>query len=312
MGFKNSELVVMFGAFICIMLIFSARHPVTKRKIKEIWHGRVFLESEPLLKSELKYNVSDNKEQNCGNIKKSTKHSPECNHTFIKTLPLLITGTPRSGTVSSTAFLKPLKFATDSQYPKAHGMISWVHIMYSPNSNYAGPIKSLNGMGFKKVLHQRRNVLKSLSSIIYTEPLGYDGGPLNVKNTLKRGWSKENYLRFLSEHIPLKLSASKKYKGLQFWVEWQLFIKSIADGYYRVEDLMSPNIDISGPIINYIYKMSGEMPPDKSFIKKMITNVNRNKNHRKRSHTFTWEEIFDIDELYAGIAYNLSKEYGYE
>lgn len=26
----------------------------------------------------------------------------------------------------------------------------------------------------------------------------------------------------------------------------------------------------------------------------------------------TWDEVFDIDEYYASVAYNLSKEYGYE
>lgn len=46
MPFKFSELTVMFAAFICILLIFSARHPNGKRKIKEIWHGRIFWEGE--------------------------------------------------------------------------------------------------------------------------------------------------------------------------------------------------------------------------------------------------------------------------
>jgi len=265
------------------------------------------LASEPSHKSEER-----EKTLNCINIKKSTKNSPVCNHIFNKTAPLLITGTPRSGTVSSTVYLKPLQFGNDCQRPKKHGMVSWIHIVYSPESDYVGPTKSLNGLGFKYVLHQRRNVLKSLSSIIFTEPLGVDGGPTRKPIIGENTFQPANYLRFLSEHIPLNLTASRKYKGLQFWVEWQLFVKSIADGYFRVEDLMSSNISKSIPITKKIYDIVGEPPPDESALIEKIKNVNTNVNHRNRKHTLTWEEVFDIDEYYASIAYNISKEYGYE
>ena len=62
MPFNFSELTVMFAAFICIFLIFSARHPDGKRKIKEIWHGRIFWmdENVTMLHAPVVQNTSQN------------------------------------------------------------------------------------------------------------------------------------------------------------------------------------------------------------------------------------------------------------
>jgi hypothetical protein len=41
----NKNIFVLYAAFISIMLLLVARHhPPSRRKIKEIWHGRVYWE----------------------------------------------------------------------------------------------------------------------------------------------------------------------------------------------------------------------------------------------------------------------------
>ena len=43
----HKNVVVLVAAFVSIMLLIVARHhPPSRRKIKEIWHGRVFWEGE--------------------------------------------------------------------------------------------------------------------------------------------------------------------------------------------------------------------------------------------------------------------------
>ena len=241
----------------------------------------------------------------CCYILKSTKHSPECGRIFENTTPLLITATPRSGTVGTTKFLRELglPLSNDAHAPTKFGMVSWIHCVYSQNDEYYGRIK-LHGSGFNAVLHQRRHVRKSITSLVFTTPFG---------TTPKRGkWSHHLYKNFVKTHVALDTTRSIQYMGLQMWVEWQLLIRSIADWHYRVEDLMSAETAISQPIVERIFASAKLPAPSTQAIENALGKVDLRANTRKHRSTLSWEEIFEIDERYASIAYTLSKEYGYD
>ncbi|VEU43818.1 unnamed protein product [Pseudo-nitzschia multistriata] len=242
---------------------------------------------------------------NPGRLARSTKHSPERGWVFDRTLPLLITATPRSGTVGTTRFLRELglPLSDDAHPPTAFGMVSWIHCVHSPTDDYYGNVR-LRGSGFETVLHQRRHVRKSITSLAFTTPLG---------TTPRRGrWSHSLYKSFVGAHVPLDTTRSVLYMGLQMWVEWQLFVREIADWHYRVEDLMSPDRSVSGPIVDRIFSAAGLGPPSDKAVERALKEADPRANTRKHRPTLSWEELYAVDERYASIAHALSKEYGYD
>jgi len=172
------------------------------------------------------------------------------------------------------------------------------------DSSYYGRV-GLSGRGFDTVLHQRRHVRKSITSMIYTTPFG---------TTPKRGrWSHRLYKTFVGTHVPLDTAKSIEYMGLQMYVEWQLFVKAIADGHFCVEDLLLPDdVSVSVPIVERIFASAGLAAPDAQAVRAALARVDPRANTRKHRPTLTWEEIFAIDKHYAQIARDLSKEYGYD
>ena len=97
-----------------------------------------------------------------------------------KVYPLLITGTPRSGTNFIWSLLSQLQ--VDSQNKggsqpvlrlahenlKADGLVSWLHIV--PGADMLWP-KPTHNSKFHAIWHQVRDPLKSLTSMAFTEPL---------------------------------------------------------------------------------------------------------------------------------------------
>jgi hypothetical protein len=120
-------------------------------------------------------------------------YSPCCktevtHNTFV--LPLLITATPRSGTVATVNLLRALKLDVADDYDEVgqHGRVSWVHAfnefdhIQHPNNSvplpfYTRPWELLVGDRFRTVLHLVRNPLASITSIACTEPVN----PLNFE-----------------------------------------------------------------------------------------------------------------------------------
>lgn len=127
--------------------------------------------------------------EHCDNVVKKSTMASKCCNTSLPTWPLLITGTPRSGTVYINTALQTigLKVHDDWGNPFQDGMVSWIHIMYERNNDYFGPGKIPNGGKFATIYHLVRDPLKSITSIAFTEPL--------LKNP--------RYLKYLKRHIPM-------------------------------------------------------------------------------------------------------------
>eukprot|EP01084_Bolivina_argentea_P113478 202223_1 len=112
------------------------------------------------------------------------------NSSNISVLPLLITSTPRSGTLFTRNLLNRigLQLQEDWHLPFLdnlnHGMVSWVHIFFDiQNPGFA----QIGDMRFKSIWHQTRNPLNSIISLSLTEPIS-------------ECW----YFEYLNKHINLK------------------------------------------------------------------------------------------------------------
>lgn len=151
------------------------------------------------------------------------------------TWPLLITATPRSGTVymQSSLLNHGMEIQQDWNEAKRDGRVSWMYAFDDLKS--FGPAKA-HGKRFRTVLHQTKEPLSSITSMC-TEPI----------------LSREK--AFLQRHIPLPSSYEKKELYwtissrvcLEFWVKWQTFITAMRFPTYKVSEVELRDIfDISG------------------------------------------------------------------
>jgi len=119
--------------------------------------------------------------------------------------PLLITATPRSGTVFIKELLEQLgvQVVNDWHNPWKDGMVSWMHIV-NVNDNgksgsgggYFGPTNLRQSL-FWAGWHLLRDPLKALTSLAFTEPIGFDDNNSTESN------GRNNMVFFLNQHIAL-------------------------------------------------------------------------------------------------------------
>lgn len=157
---------------------------------------------------------------NCDVIRNSTLWVNGCGleGTVDRLYPMLITGTPRSGTafISKVLVELAIPFSMDFEtHPASFGAASWI-LAFSDDSPY-GPMR-LNRTRFATVVHQTRDPLKSITSISCTEPL----------------YASE-YAGFLLRHIPFD-AKSRVEAGMIFWYHWNDFIENITNTRYQIED----------------------------------------------------------------------------
>ena len=185
--------------------------------------------------------------------------------------------------------------------------------------DYYGGGAHLRSGRFKIIMHQTRDILKSITSIACTEPM--------------TGWK---YSSFIKRHVPIDLGRSKLqggkinkvHLGMQQFVGWQTFIHTLAEatGSYRfkLEDIVGSNGDtIRSEIIREIFKrMKRSLPsakvlekanaPDASFNNGMGASDDAHiANSRKHRETVTWNELFRLDKELALQAWELGKAFGY-
>jgi hypothetical protein len=267
------------------------------------------------------YCIGDSRQDTCCNrnqckiIRNSTVLSTCC-HNSISTdelkshiYPILITATPRSGTVFMSSLLNELglDIANDGQVVRKHGMVSWVHIFQDNSYDLAWVhARELHASKFKYVWHQLRDPLKCLTSIAFTEPL-----------------TDSSYQRFLQRHISLSAMDSSShgnitldeenilkqiYLSLQFYLQWHTFIFSLNIPTFRLEDLVEKkNMDI----IDEIFYTLDQTPPEHDDILRLIDEEKIKSNQRPHRKTLSWSELCEVDADLTQQFLEMSQFFGY-
>ena len=298
-------------------------------------------------------------ESHCDFVRKSTLYSGCCKNVPtpspgmighhrapLPIIPILITATPRSGTVFVCNLLKKLGIPTnnDSQSPTrvTKIMVSWVHVMkdtkYFMNAN-------VYGSKFNYLWHQTRDPLKSLTSLAFTEPL-------NGTTTMSR-----MDLRYLNRHITLtpipqvndllrmeaRTTLSEEelasrfliYRGMEYYNAWHNFILTLNIPRFSLEDL---TVHQNYTILNDIFNVLGRPAPSAQKVKALVadmrrrrlgqrlllsagsatnstvTSISKQNNHtNSRSHrsTLQWEELCQVSQQLSNDFLQLSHHLGY-
>jgi hypothetical protein len=262
--------------------------------------------------------------------------------------PILITATPRSGTVFVQRLLKRLGLdvSNDSTMPRTDGMVSWMHIFN--DDKYFGAV-NLKGSKFRAVWHQVRDPLKCLTSMAFTEPL-------DDRNSTK---NPAVYVQFLQRHIQLterqdlmtKLQQQQPntelllpqthnnqtvvdatkiqeefliYRGMEFYTQWHNFLLTLEIPRLRLEDLTeSHNLTV----LDRIFASAGKSkPPDHGVAMKLIAKGRRrhrhltekstdhkkaHTNHREHRQTLEWDELCHVSVSLTKEFLQVSRKLGY-
>ncbi|CAB9496296.1 expressed unknown protein [Seminavis robusta] len=210
--------------------------------------------------------------------------------------PILITATPRSGTVFVQRLLKKLGLSVSDDFsiPHGDGMVSWMHVVQ--DDHYFGPVSNFKKSKFQTVWHQVRDPLKSLTSMAFTEPLREDG---------KQAGSVL-YMRFLRRHIPVArkeevLSKLKQqqtaitttttttttnnnqttspyneqfliHRGMEFYIHWHRYILSLRIPLFHLEDLTEHK---NMTVLDAIFASVGKPLPDHTVATRLIDQKRR-------------------------------------
>jgi len=224
--------------------------------------------------------------------------------------PLLITATPRSGTVATARLLRKLGLdvSTDDCLGgsglHAHGFVSWKHSVVDDHYFHScqlneevvklGPEAKNKTKNFEVLVHQTKEILPSITSLIGTEPL-----------------KDAEYLSFVSRHINMTGANTTEKKGLRMWVEWQEHVRNVTSWRYKFEDLLDESKYLS--IVERIFQSANQTLPNTTVIHEKWTEWSSRK-HNSRPHRpcYTWSELIKIDATDAERAKKLAETYGYE
>jgi hypothetical protein len=241
----------------------------------------------------------------CAMMNRTTWYSACCetHHTKVK-WPLIITGTPRSGTVYAQTLFRAFNLSVSKDWerngPFEDGVVSWIHLFASKNDAYYGPLR-LHGGRFQTLIHQVRELLSSITSLTCTEPL-----------------TSRSYQTYVSKHIPFDVKKYKNNKfalGMQMWVGWHKVLSRL-DGVgayrYKIEDLSGKNGQIAQmAVISAVYTLINRSDvPTKEHVAHTISKLNHT-NSRRHRKTVSWNDLFNADASLALEAWQLGKTFGY-
>jgi hypothetical protein len=129
---------------------------------------------------------------------------------------LLITGCARSGTTFISDVLVAAGLDMPHEFMGKKGSVSW--LMCIDDRNLPWRRHSRYGYQFTTILHQVRDPLKTIASIVYTE--------------------REEAFDFYSKHVSqIQPDDSKLEKAVKYWIFWNKKAESIASWRYKIEDL---------------------------------------------------------------------------
>jgi hypothetical protein len=241
--------------------------------------------------------------------------------------PLLVSGMPRSGTVQTATVLNALGMEVNDDWhtPKKHGLVSWIHVFRDPTDTWFGPVR-LRGGEFGAIVLQTRHILDAFNSLLLHHPDAID----NVNGIGKFS----DFGGFLCRHMdctgpcwctggtcagidPKATSMScRRYRTLDFWVQWIRHTRSVSSHHYKIEDLMSAN-NASVTIIRRLFETAHLRQPEPGSILatiEKITAAGKGQNSRKAKTDPakpTWLDIIDIDTSLGCAALKISIELGY-
>lgn len=249
-----------------------------------------------------------------------------------RTIPILVTATPRSGTVFLQTLLQKLGVSTvndmRSPTPTTKAMVSWIHIR--KDQHYFGNAR-IYGSTFEHVWHFVRDPMKSLTSIAFTEPL--KDTPYNSEGT-------RSYLTYLRRHIHLtdrdvieqelqhasstssnqnetewqRDSKFLMYRGMEFYIQWHTFLLDLHLPRISLEDLTVQQ-DLEG--LNDIFLALGLPIPSPDRVAALISGLRRSRrlaehtNSRNHRPLLTWEELCRVSVALTQTFLSLCHDLGY-
>jgi hypothetical protein len=246
-----------------------------------------------------------------------------------KVFPILITATPRSGTVFTQKLLSKLGVGVtnDMNTPRRAGMVSWIHVFQ--DVSYFGPAK-LYGSKFQAVWHQVRDPLKSLNqyglygtsqgrwqlqsqvSAVFTqhiqltkkskllammEQINPPQEPPPTPITTIEGNATNSTATARAEQLQEQLLI---YRGLEFYLQWHQFILSLRVPRYQLEELTERK---NMQLLDAIFHSIGRKPPNHQQAIRLIENGRRRRqlqrllqhtNSRKHRATLEWDELCHV------------------
>jgi hypothetical protein len=230
--------------------------------------------------------------------------------------PILVTATPRSGTVFLQTLLSKLGIVAinDMQSPRrsVHVMVSWMHIFQ--DNVYFGPT-DLFGSKFMHVWHQVRDPLKSLTSIAFTEPIRTNKAYLDFLGrhiTLTDATEVEAMVkqrsttgRIISNATTLEKQLEEHFlifRGMEMYLQWQQYLLDLTLPGFSLEDL---TVHHNFTVIHQIFRISKRTPPSDANLISIIQRTRRKRrrlliqrtistNSRTHRHTLDWEELCQV------------------
>lgn len=170
---------------------------------------------------------------------------------------ILVTGCARSGTTYMTKVLQAAGLKVKHEAHGVDGTVSWTMAVPASKTPWGPAFKE--GY-YKHIFHQVRNPLKTISSVMVTEP--------------KESWD------FIQKFVPqIKSDDPKLVKAVKYWIYWNRWAEIKSEMTYRLEDLEIVLGEI-GDRIGYPLRPEA------------MKGISKTTNHRKDySHVYTWEEL---------------------
>lgn len=254
--------------------------------------------------------------QRCQQIRKTTLYSACCHNlpdptqkkkesSTLDVYPVLVTGTPRSGTDFTKTLINNLGGNVTHDWNSVRGgsggMVSWMHLRKEDQDHWFGPAE-LEGARFYSAWHQVRNPLKGLTSLAFSEPIQEIG-----------------YVPFLNRHIRVEgwchddgIPPKEQYRcllqqGLEFYTQWHEFIETLNLPRFRLEDLTE---DHDLDLLDEIFASMDLPPPNHKKAMRLLEGVHKT-NSRKHRPTLEWWELCHANTTLTHKFFKLAKGWGY-
>ena len=272
--------------------------PTAKPTIYMIWHNNSYI-----------HNLTH--DEYCDFMHQSLLYVDNCpwSDSIPGEFALLITATPRSGTVFTKSILNSIGLTVNDDWHSPHlnvtdGQISWIDAFYEKvEKKHIGPSR-LKESRFNYVFHQVRDPLHSLASMC-TEPVEKD----------------KNY-KFLNSHIGGVMDRNKQTKAemvMEFYYHWHMNLNNFGFPIFKVENFYGDDNQTAADTLNWIintthleHKVTNKALLEGRIDDALYTKLHTKVNGRKHRPSYTWDELFLLNEDYAMKIWNLGKEYGYK